>query len=77
MEILGVSGSLLRGNQQEVIQKLNAAIGLALQDKVLLEKFAVQAAEPRHGTSEQYGAFIQAELSRWSQIIKANNVRID
>lgn len=65
------------GTRPEVIQKLNAAIGLALQDKALLEKFAVQAAEPRHGTPEQYGAFIQAELSRWSQIIKANNVRID
>ncbi|RKJ96405.1 tripartite tricarboxylate transporter substrate binding protein [Alicycliphilus denitrificans] len=65
------------GTRPEIIQKLNAAVGAALQDKALLDKFAVQAAEPRHGTPAQYGAFIQSELLRWSQIIKANNVRID
>lgn len=65
------------GTKPEVINKLNAAIGQALKDKALLEKFAVQGAEARHNTPTQYGAFIQAELARWGQIIRANAVKMD
>ncbi|SCK26042.1 Tripartite-type tricarboxylate transporter, receptor component TctC [Variovorax sp. HW608] len=65
------------GTRPEIIDKLNAAVGTALKDKALLEKFAMQGAEPRHGTPSQYGAFIQSELLRWSQIIRANGVRMD
>jgi len=65
------------GTKPEVIQKLNAAIGQALKDKALLEKFAVQGAEARHSTPAQYGAFIQSELARWGQIIRANAVKMD
>lgn len=65
------------GTKPEVIQKLNAAIGQALKDKALLEKFAVQGAEARHSTSAQYGAFIQSELARWGQIIRVNAVKMD
>lgn len=65
------------GTKPEVIQKLNAAIGQALKDKALLEKFAVQGAEARHNTPAQYGAFIQSELARWGQIIRVNSVKMD
>jgi len=65
------------GTKPEIIAKLNAAVEEALKDKALLEKFAVQGAEPRHSTPAQYGAFIQSELTRWSQIVRANNVKMD
>ena len=65
------------GTRPEIIAKLNATIEMALKDKGVLEKFAVQGAEARHSTPAQYGAFIQSELARWSQIIRANSVKID
>ncbi|KTT24683.1 tripartite tricarboxylate transporter substrate binding protein [Pseudacidovorax intermedius] len=65
------------GTKPEVINKLNATIEAALKDKALLEKFALQGAEARHSTPAQYGAFIQTEVVRWSQIIRANSVKMD
>lgn len=65
------------GTKPEIILKLNTAIGQALKDKALLDKFAVQGAEARHSTSAQYGAFIQSELTRWGQIIRTNAVKMD
>ncbi|CAN1501884.1 PBP2_Bug27 domain containing protein [Burkholderiaceae bacterium] len=65
------------GTKPEVIQKLNAAIAESLKDKGLLEKFASQGAEVRHSSPDQYGAFIKAEIARWDQIVRANNVTMD
>jgi tripartite-type tricarboxylate transporter receptor subunit TctC len=65
------------GTKPEIINKLNAAIQKALHDKELLAKFAPQGAEPKYGTPAEYGAFIQSELTRWTRLIRQNNIRID
>jgi tripartite-type tricarboxylate transporter receptor subunit TctC len=65
------------GTSPQIIDKWNAALAQAMQDKGLLEKFAAQGAEPKHMTPGQYGAFIQSELGRWTKIIKQNQVRMD
>lgn len=65
------------GTKPEIIQKLDAAIATALNDKALLEKFAAQGALPRYMPSARYGAYMHDELGRWVQIVKANPVKID
>jgi len=65
------------GTRPEIIQKLDVAIATALKDKVLLEKFAAQGALPRYMPPSRYGAYMQEELGRWVQIVKANPVKMD
>ena len=65
------------GTKPEIIDKLNATIKLAMQDKVLLQKFEAQGAQPKYSTPSQYEAFIKSELVRWTEIIKLNKVRMD
>jgi len=65
------------GTKPEIVNKLNAAVEQALKDKTLLDKFVAQGAEPKYSTPTQYGAFLQAELTRWTGIIKENNVKMD
>lgn len=65
------------GTRPDIIQKLNAAIAAALKDKGLSERFAGQGALAQYMPPAQYGAFIQTELPRWSQIVRANSVKID
>lgn len=65
------------GTKPDIIQKLDAAIATALKDKALLEKFAGQGAVPRYMPPAQYGAYMQDELGRWVQIVKANSVKMD
>ncbi len=65
------------GTSPQIVDKWNAALAQAMQDKGLLEKFAAQGAEPKHTTPAQYGTFIQSELGRWTRIIKQNQVRMD
>ncbi|MDF2463231.1 MAG: hypothetical protein K0Q43_1466 [Ramlibacter sp.] len=65
------------GTRPEIIQKLNAAIATALNDKGLRERFAGQGALVQYMPPAKYGAFIQSELPRWSQIVRENAVKID
>ena len=65
------------GTPPEVVKRLGLAIERALAAPDLQERFTAQGAEPRHGTAAQYGEFIQAELKRWTQVIRANKVQMD
>lgn len=65
------------GTSPQIVDRWNSALAQAMQDKTLLEKFAAQGAEPKHTAPAQYGAFIQSELTRWTKIIKQNQVKMD
>ncbi len=65
------------GTSPQIIDKWNAALAKAILDKSLLEKFAAQGAEPKHTSPSQYASFIQSELTRWTKIIKQNQVTVD
>ena len=55
----------------------NAAIVDALKDKAVLDKLALQGAQPLGSTPEVYGAFIKSEIARWAAVIKDAGVKID
>jgi len=65
------------GTSPDIINKINAAVAEAIKDKALINAFAAQGAEPKHNTPAQYGDFMQTELKRWNQVIRANHVSID
>jgi tripartite-type tricarboxylate transporter receptor subunit TctC len=61
----------------EVTQKLNAEIGKALASPALQQRLVAEAIEPMPMTPEQFGQFIQAELARYTQLARAQNIRLD
>ena len=61
----------------EVTQKLNAEIAKALASPALQQRLVAEAIEPMPMTPEQFGQFIRAELARYTQLAKAQNIRLD
>lgn len=61
----------------EVTRKLNAEIGKALASPVLQQRLVAEAIEPMPMTPEQFGAFIQAELERYTALAKERNIKLD
>jgi tripartite-type tricarboxylate transporter receptor subunit TctC len=61
----------------EVTQKLNAEIGKAITAPALQQRLTAEAIEPMPMTPEQFGAFIRAELARYTTLAKERNIRLD
>jgi tripartite-type tricarboxylate transporter receptor subunit TctC len=65
------------GTPQPIVNLLNSEINKILvrpEVKVAWEKLG---AVPVAMKPDEYGAFVQSEIERWAQVIKANNIKID
>jgi tripartite-type tricarboxylate transporter receptor subunit TctC len=60
-----------------VTQRLNAEIGKALASPALQQRLMAEAIEPMPMTPEQFGAFIQTELARYTTLARERNIRLD
>jgi tripartite-type tricarboxylate transporter receptor subunit TctC len=65
------------GTPKPVIDKLNAEIVKALNDKEVRERLAGVGAEVVADTPDEFAAFIQAELNKWGEIIKSTGITVD
>ena len=62
---------------REVTQRLNAEINRAISSPTLQTRFAGEALEVTPMTPEQFGAFLQADIARWSGVARERNIRLD
>jgi tripartite-type tricarboxylate transporter receptor subunit TctC len=62
------------GTPPETVKRLNQALGAALQNKELLEKFDAQAMAPFVTTPAEAGKFLAGERERYSRVIKARGI---
>jgi tripartite-type tricarboxylate transporter receptor subunit TctC len=65
------------GTPQTIVNLLNAEINKILvrpEVKVAWDKLG---AVPVAMKPDEFGAFVQSEIERWAQVIKANNIKID
>ena len=60
-----------------IVDRLNAEILKALKNPVVLEKLKQQSAVPLGSTPAAYGAYIDAEIKRWADVVKASGVSLD
>jgi tripartite-type tricarboxylate transporter receptor subunit TctC len=57
------------GTPRAVVHKLNAAIGAALSNPDLNKRFIDMGLVAKHSTPEEFGKFVQAEMSRWRVVL--------
>jgi tripartite-type tricarboxylate transporter receptor subunit TctC len=66
-----------RGTPPEIVARLNAETVKALDAREVREILANQGVEPAGSTPEQFAAFIDVEIDKWSRAVKASGARID
>jgi tripartite-type tricarboxylate transporter receptor subunit TctC len=65
------------GIAADIVRQLNETQVAMLKDTELRERLSVEAVEPMPMTPEQFGAYIRAEIQRWTALAKARNIRLD
>jgi tripartite-type tricarboxylate transporter receptor subunit TctC len=65
------------GIPAEIVKRLNDTQVAVLKDPDLRERLSIEAVEPMPMTPEQFGAYIRAEIARWTALAKAKNIRLD
>ena len=65
------------GMPAPIVKQLNDTLATVLKSPDLRDKLSIEAIEPITMSPEQFGAFIKAEIGRWSAIAKARNIQLD
>ena len=75
MQWYGVVGPA--GLPAPIVKQLNESLNSVLRAPDLREKLSVEAVEPMPMTPEQFGAFIKADIARWTKLAKDRNIELD
>jgi tripartite-type tricarboxylate transporter receptor subunit TctC len=65
------------GTSRDIIAKLNAAALFMLALPDVKERLAQDGSEPMGNTPAEFGAYIKAEIAKWTAVVKAANVKAD
>ena len=65
------------GTPADVIAKLNAEVNLALKLPEVADKLLGLGMDPVGGTPGQFGAFIRADIDKWTKLIQVRNIKPD
>ena len=77
-EAIGWQGILVpAGTPKEAVNKLADAIQKVMADAGVREKFLAVGSEAAPSGPDAFGAFIRAEIEKWTRIAKAANVKVD
>jgi tripartite-type tricarboxylate transporter receptor subunit TctC len=59
-----------------IVKAINEAIVAAMQTKEFREQLAILGAEPKPQTPDEFGRYINADVAKWSKLVKDNNVQL-
>ena len=59
----------------DVVDNLNAAVNAALQSPEMIASMKKLGFESRIGSSQDFAAFVAAEIPRWTAVVKASGVK--
>ena len=59
-----------------IVNKLNEAIVAAMQTQEFRDHLATLGAEPKPQTPEEFGRYINADVAKWSKLVKDNDVQL-
>jgi tripartite-type tricarboxylate transporter receptor subunit TctC len=60
----------------EIVRKINEAIVAAMQTPEFRDQLATLGAEPKPQTPDEFGRYINADVAKWSKLVKDNNVQL-
>jgi tripartite-type tricarboxylate transporter receptor subunit TctC len=60
----------------EIVKKINEVIVAAMQTQEFRDHLATLGAEPKPQTPEEFGRYINADVAKWSKLVKDNNVQL-
>ena len=65
------------GTPRDIVNKISAEIGKALNQPAVRERLAALGAEPAGNTPEEFAAYCQSELAKWSKIVRESGAKAD
>lgn len=66
-----------KGTPAAIVERANKDLNVALTDPELGPLMAAAGAEPMPGTSEDLAVFIDSEIRKWDEVIRAANIQMD
>jgi tripartite-type tricarboxylate transporter receptor subunit TctC len=60
----------------EIVKRLNEVIVGAMQGQEFRDHLATLGAEPKPQTPEEFGRYINADVAKWSKLVKDNDVQL-
>jgi tripartite-type tricarboxylate transporter receptor subunit TctC len=60
----------------DIVNEINAAIVAAMQTQEFRDHLATLGAEPKPQTPEEFGRYINADVAKWSKLVKDNDVQL-
>ena len=65
------------GTPPEIVKRLNAEIVKIINQPDVKEKLVSLGAEPVANTSEEFGALVKAEVTKWADVVKKSGAQVD
>ena len=65
------------GMPAAIVQQLNETLATVLLAPDLRDKLSVEAVEPLVMTPDKFGAFIRADIARWTKLAQARGIQLD
>ncbi|MEI7738214.1 MAG: tripartite tricarboxylate transporter substrate binding protein [Betaproteobacteria bacterium] len=65
------------GTSPQIIKKLNEETRKALSDKDVLEVIGLQGQDPSGNSPEEMALFLEADIAKWSRVMKSTNFKIE
>ncbi len=60
----------------EIVKQINQAVVGIMDTKEFREQLAIIAAEPMPQTPEEFGRYINADVAKWTKLVKDNNIQL-
>ncbi len=65
------------GTPKEIVDQLSSAVSKVLNSPEVRQRLLSQGVEPVGSSSEQFTAFLTAEIGRWGQAVKVSGAKVD
>src|SRR5436305_2611385 len=64
------------GTPPEIVRQINAVMVAAMETQEFRDHLATLGAEPKPQTPEEFGRYINADVAKWSKLVKDNDVQL-